>query len=67
VGVAGTMGAVALGWLSAGSQLRAQRLIDYDQRRRHARRDAYAAFLEHLPKVRVPLMESLQALEQPVP
>jgi hypothetical protein len=67
VGVAGTMGAAALGWLSARSQLRAQRLIDYGERRRQARRDAYAAFLEHLSKVRVPLMESLDALDQPLP
>jgi hypothetical protein len=67
VGVAGTIGAAALGWLSARSQLQAQRLIDYDERRRQARRDAYAAFLAHLSKVRVPLMESLEALEQPAP
>jgi hypothetical protein len=67
VGVAGTMGAAALGWLSARSQLRAQRAVDYDERRRQARRDAYAAFLEHLSRARVPLMESLEALEQPLP
>jgi hypothetical protein len=67
VGVAGTLGASTLAWFSARSQLLAKHLIDYSERRRQARRDAYAAFLGNLSRVRASLRGCLDDLRQRSP
>lgn len=67
VGVVGTLGASGIAWFSMKSQLHVQQILDYEKWRRQSRRDAYAAFLVHLSKIRAPLAKCLDDLRQPSP